>query len=318
MLKTVYSTGETWEFGESGLVYKNGRGGQPQPYQISTPEGRAIYQNGTWQNEFAYTDHLGNTRVSFRANGNQLEKVAETAFDPWGVVLNGVGQENSFENRFKHQGKESMTLFGLSGINDFGARYLDKTTGGRWWGVDPLADEQENWSPYHYNYGNPVNYVDLYGLNPISICPTCPLDSKYDAYRDSKYEFTYDKGTGIVLNGNGQGATVYGKSDSYDNNNFSGFLYGFGRSMNYLGGNNVSTRGKFEGATQGTSLASEYLSRTNWGQKNTPKWLFEKLPKRIGIKGYRKPISIRSPIIGRVVGRTIEFFSTYFLVFVQF
>ena len=76
LLKTVYSTGETWEFGDGGLVYKNGL-----PYQMSTPEGRAIYQNGSWQNEFSYQDHLGNTRVSFRANGSQLEKVAETAFD---------------------------------------------------------------------------------------------------------------------------------------------------------------------------------------------------------------------------------------------
>ena len=93
MLKTVYSTGETWEFGESGLVYKNGRGGQPQPYQMNTPEGRAIYQSGTWQNEFAYTDHFGNTRVSLRANNGQLEKVAETAFDGSGRPSVGCGAE---------------------------------------------------------------------------------------------------------------------------------------------------------------------------------------------------------------------------------
>ena len=94
-MKTVYSTGETWEFGESGLVYKNGRGGQPQPYQISTPEGRATYNapSGGWGLEFQYTDHLGNTRVSFRANNGQLEKVAETAFDGSGRPSVGCGFE---------------------------------------------------------------------------------------------------------------------------------------------------------------------------------------------------------------------------------
>ena len=37
LLKTIYSNGEYWDFG-NGLIYKNG-----QPYQMSTPEGRAIY-----------------------------------------------------------------------------------------------------------------------------------------------------------------------------------------------------------------------------------------------------------------------------------
>ncbi len=87
LLKTVYSTGEVWEFG-NGLIYKNS-----QPYQLSMPEGRATYQNGTWGLEFFYQDHLGNTRVSFKANGNQLEKVAETAFDGSGRPSLGRGAE---------------------------------------------------------------------------------------------------------------------------------------------------------------------------------------------------------------------------------
>jgi hypothetical protein len=48
---------------------------------------------------------LGNTRVAFRANGNNLEKVSETAFDPWGVVLRGAGQINTYQNRYEYQDK---------------------------------------------------------------------------------------------------------------------------------------------------------------------------------------------------------------------
>jgi RHS repeat-associated protein len=156
LLKRAFSTGEIWEF-SNGMIYKNG-----QPYQLTTPEGRAIYQNGTWQSEFFHTDHLGNARVSFRANNGQLEKTDETAFDPTGIVLNGMGQENNFENRYKHQGKESLALFGLSGINDFGARYLDKTIGGRWLAVDAYADfnSQESLSPFQYVGNNPLNNID--------------------------------------------------------------------------------------------------------------------------------------------------------------
>ena len=89
LLKTVYSNGEVWEFG-NGMIYKNS-----QPYQLSIPEGRATYNapSGGWGLEFSYTDHLGNTRVSFRANGNQLEKVAETAFDGSGQPSVGCGVE---------------------------------------------------------------------------------------------------------------------------------------------------------------------------------------------------------------------------------
>jgi RHS repeat-associated protein len=42
---------------------------------------------------------------------------------------------------------------------------------GRWWQVDPKADEagQESWSTYHYGFDNPVRYNDPYGD-----CPRCP------------------------------------------------------------------------------------------------------------------------------------------------
>jgi hypothetical protein len=97
---------------------------------------------------------------------------------------------------------------------------------GRFLGVDPITDEQEAWSPYHYTYNNPVNYVDLYGLEPIAICPTCPSDKKYDSYRDSKSLFTYDKTSGIVVNGDGKGATVYGQRNQ--ESTFSGWEHAIG------------------------------------------------------------------------------------------
>ena len=150
---------------------------------MSTPEGRAIYQNGSWQNEFAYTDHLGNTRVSFRANNGQLEKVAETAFDPWGVVLNGLGQTNSFQNRFEMQGKESEKTFGLNRIN-LGARTVNQTTG-IFDRVDPLAEKYLSQSSYNYVHNNPVNAIDPDGRLVIFVNgqgPTNPLNNYWGGF----------------------------------------------------------------------------------------------------------------------------------------
>ncbi|WP_026998126.1 RHS repeat domain-containing protein [Flectobacillus major] len=116
-----------------------------------------------WFYEYNIKDHLGNVRVSFKSNSGVLQQVESTNYDPFGIELNGTGTINSVENRFKYQDKESLTLFGLSGINDFGARYYDKTIG-RWWGVDALADISRRHSPYQYNYNNPLRFIDPDGM----------------------------------------------------------------------------------------------------------------------------------------------------------
>jgi RHS repeat-associated protein len=144
------------------MVYKNG-----QPYQLSTPEGRATNVSNAWFYEYNIKDHLGNVRVSFKSNSGVLQQVESTNYDPFGIELNGTGTTNSVENRFKYQDKESLTLFGLSGINDFGARYYDKTIG-RWWGVDALAEKRFNLTPYHYVSNNPINRIDLFGLEDVN------------------------------------------------------------------------------------------------------------------------------------------------------
>lgn len=166
LLKIVYSTGGTsieyWEFTPNGMIYKNG-----QPYQMAAPEGRAIYVNGVWQYEFFYTDHLGSARVAFRANGNELLKTSETAFDPWGVILRGAGQVNGVTNRFEYQNKESEKTFGLNRIN-LGARTYNPTIG-RLDKVDLMADKMPFWSIYSYNFNNPMRFFDPSGAFPIDI-----------------------------------------------------------------------------------------------------------------------------------------------------
>lgn len=152
LLKAEYNTGEYWEYADI-FVFKNG-----STYQMAVPDGRAIYSGGSWIYEFDYTDHLGNTRVSFRANGSTLQKTAATDFDPWGVRLNGTGVVNSFQNRWELQGKEKESTFNLNRIN-FGARVYNPTIG-RWDRVDPLADKYYAYSTFNYTLNNPINMID--------------------------------------------------------------------------------------------------------------------------------------------------------------
>ncbi len=93
------------------MIFKNG-----VFYSIGIPEGRAIFEGGNWKYEFFYQDHLGNTRVTFSADGDRLVKKDATDFEPMGTRLSGTGFSGSPENRFKFQDKESLTLFGLENM----------------------------------------------------------------------------------------------------------------------------------------------------------------------------------------------------------
>jgi RHS repeat-associated protein len=133
---------------------------------MNTPEGRATYNAGTWTYEFDYKDHLGNTRVSFKANGSNLEKTAETAFDPWGVRMN-IGAVNAFQNRFEFLNRQKESTFGLNTIR-LGARGYNPTIG-RFDAVDEIIDGQEQYSTYQYGWNNPILRSD-----PDGRCPLCP------------------------------------------------------------------------------------------------------------------------------------------------
>ena len=85
---------------------------------------------------------------------------------PWGVVLNGLGQTNTFQNRFEFLNREKESTFGLNTIR-LGARGYNPTIG-RFDRTDPVTAEQEHLSLYQYGWNNPVNLSD-----PDGRCPLC-------------------------------------------------------------------------------------------------------------------------------------------------
>ncbi|WP_158237853.1 HNH/ENDO VII family nuclease [Emticicia sp. TH156] len=161
LYKTSYSTGEYWEYLD-GMVFKNGAF-----YQLTTPEGRANYESGAWAYEYFINDHLGNTRIAYKANGSALTKTSETSFDPWGIVLKDVGAVNSFQNKFEYQNKEKESTFNLRRIS-FGARTYNASIG-RFDGVDELAEKMSFSSSYAFSLNNPIRFVDPNGAAPFDI-----------------------------------------------------------------------------------------------------------------------------------------------------
>ncbi len=130
---------------------------------IQTEEGRAIPSGSSYSYEYMIKDHLGNTRALLKQDGSILET---NDYYPFGLQISRAGQTvPSPENRYKYNGKELQTELGLMQY-DYGARFYDPVIG-RWNVIDPLAEKNRSWTPYHYTKNNPISRIDPDGMDDI-------------------------------------------------------------------------------------------------------------------------------------------------------
>jgi RHS repeat-associated protein len=146
-----------------GIQYEGTTSGSPVMSFIQTEEGRAIPDGAQNYNyEYALTDHLGNTRVSFDTGTGTARQVQVDDYYPFGLDILRGSRPNP-GNDYLYNKKELQTNLKLY---DYGARFYDPVIA-RWTSVDPMAEIQRKWNPYNYALNNPVRLVDPDGMNPL-------------------------------------------------------------------------------------------------------------------------------------------------------
>ncbi len=125
---------------------------------------------------------------------------------PFGLTYNSYSRENATENRYLYNQGSGEKKFLTERVFDLGLnvdqskyRTYDYLTG-RWWQVDPKADEGDlvSLTPYNYSYNNPILYNDPEGDCPWCIVAGALIGAGLNAY-DQYKEGTLDLSNGKSL-----------------------------------------------------------------------------------------------------------------------
>ena len=157
-----------------------------QPSAIYHEEGRAVKESGVWKYEYVQRDHLGNTRITFRAGtGGAVQVQSIHDYYPFGMV-NEDRSSNPGSYAYRYNGKELNEELGLY---DYGARWYDPSVG-RFTSIDPFAEKMPNWSPYTYSFNNPLRFTDPDGRMPSDCCggdrPFSAAGIIYEGYQNAR------------------------------------------------------------------------------------------------------------------------------------
>ena len=167
----------------------------------------------------------------FKITHTKSPIISADDYYPFGLAIkqNSYQRESATEQRYKYNGKELQPELGLN-WHDYGARMYDAAIG-RWHVVDRFAESAKFFTPYRYAFNNPISTIDpdgnievsfngkklhgqdansllqSIGINAQStnnsddekgdICPTCPDDPAFDAFREADQDFAYDPDIGV-------------------------------------------------------------------------------------------------------------------------
>jgi RHS repeat-associated protein len=169
-------------------------------------EGRLTPNGSNFWYEYVLKDHLGNSRISWRAitSGTAVQVLQENHYYPFGLEMEGAWvAQTGTENAYQYNGKEINEDFGLN-LSDYGARWYDGALG-RWWSVDPLGEKTPRWSPYHYGFNNPLRFVD----------PTGMASEAYSIiYKTQEYTAQYEQTHQNSGASSGSGGSTFGADGS--------------------------------------------------------------------------------------------------------
>ena len=175
--RKVVSTGTTTDYA-GNYVYEKPQGGTETLQFFRHAEGYVSVENGSYKYVYEYKDHLGNTRLSYTdANGNgsidvtsnplTTEIVKESNYYPFGLEHQGYNSNiNGVENDYEQfQGQEWTEDLSLN-IHEWKYRISDPAIG-KFWQVDPLAEDYSYQSPYNFSENRLIDSRELEGLERI-------------------------------------------------------------------------------------------------------------------------------------------------------
>ena len=94
---------------------------------------------------------------------DETEILQQNHYYPFGMNMEGTWPGGT--NKYQYNGKEIDNDFGLDWYH-YGARMYDPAIA-RFTGVDPIADQFPNLSPFNYASNDPIKNIDLYGLQGV-------------------------------------------------------------------------------------------------------------------------------------------------------
>ena len=163
-IRKINSNGTTTDY-IGNFVYENG-----SLKQITHAEGYIEPDGSSWQYVYRYTDIWGNTRITYADdNGNgsiepSTEIRREQNYYPFGMEHKGYNSASyGVENNLKtYQAQEFTEDLGLD-VHEWRYRMSDPATG-RFWQIDPLAEDYFYNSTYAFQENKLGSGVELEGL----------------------------------------------------------------------------------------------------------------------------------------------------------
>ncbi len=153
---------ESTNHGSGRIVVKKDANGETVRDANGNETVRDANGNPVYEPQYHIIDHLGSVRVVVNQAG---EVLARNDYYPFGKSHNNpaltAGLTNPATpeaNRYLYNGKEKQ-LTGNLGLLDYGARMHDPELG-RWFGIDPLAEQMRRMSPYAHAFNNPMRFID--------------------------------------------------------------------------------------------------------------------------------------------------------------